>query len=315
MISRARMLQTLGASAAAAAVARPRTIALAQSPVVLRCGTGNVEANAQVFYALEQGFFRKNGIDVDISLVRTGAIVLEGVAAGQLEFGAGNPVSVGSAILRTLPFVVIAPGMFWDASAPNGAIVVAPNSPVKSIKDLAGKTLGVISLRNVGELAFETYFDQAGVEQSSVKYVELAPSQMAEAVATGRIAAGTMLDPELSSALGTGKVKRLVSAYDGISKLFYLTVWFTSRDWLAKNRESAKRVVDALLQGGTWAEANREQSLVILAKYTKVKEGRTNARYGRRLDPALLQPVWDAASKHKIYDGPLRAAEHCWDGA
>ena len=37
-------------------------------------------------------------------------------------------------------------------------------------------------------------------------------------------------------------------------------------------------------------------------------------RFGRKLDPTLLQPLFDAAYNYKLYGAPLRAADVCWDG-
>lgn len=311
MVSRLRVLRALGACAV---VSHGRTVALAQTSTVVKIGCGVTEGNAQAFYAADQGFFKKNGLDAELTLLRSGNPVMEGIVAGQLQAGSGNSVSLGSAILRQIPFVVTAPGQVWLAGSPSAAIVVAADSPVKSVKDLAGKTLGTISLRNVGELAFDTYLDQAGVDVGSVKFVELPPAQVGEAVASGLVAAGTLVDPQLSAAIASGKVRRLLGAYDAIAKAFYLTVWFSTRDWLEQHKETAKRFADAIVQGGMWGDANRAQAGVVLAKFTKVEEARPEAVFGRGLDPALLQAIWDPSYKYKIYNAPLRAADYCWDG-
>lgn len=305
------MLRNLGA--AVVAIGRP-TVVLAQAPVVVKVGSGITEGNAQAFYAIDQGFFKKNGVDAQLTFLRSGNPIMEGVVSGQLDVGSGNSVSAGSAILRSIPFLVIAPGQVWVAGSPEAAIVVAANSTIKSFKELRGTTVGTISLRNVGELAFDAYLDQAGVDLNSVKFVELAPLQTADAVAGGRVAAGSMVDPQLTSAINAGKVRRLAPAYDGIAKQFYLTIWFATQDWISRNKESTRRFADAITEGGVWAEMNAEHAASILAKYTKVTEQRTTARWGHNLDPALLQPVWTAAYKYKIFDGPLRAADYCWNG-
>jgi NitT/TauT family transport system substrate-binding protein len=311
MISRARVLRTLGAGAL---IVGGGTGVRAQSLPVIKVASGMIEPNAQVFYAIDMGFFKKNGLDIDLTLVRSGGVAMEAIVAGQIAAGSGNTVSLGSAILRNIPFVVLAPGQICDAKAPTAAIVVAPNSPIRTLKDLAGKTLGVVSLRNIGELAFDAYFDQVGVDRAGVKFVELAPPEAAEAVFGGRVAAATINEPELGIAVAAGKVRRLASAYDAVSKLFYLTVWFSTRDWLDKNKDLAKRFADGIVQGGGWAESNREQSLAILFKYTKMKEEKSIMRFGRKLDPTLLQPLFDAAYNYKLYGAPLRAADVCWDG-
>jgi NitT/TauT family transport system substrate-binding protein len=313
--TRARILKsTLGAAAAGAMFAGARTTTLAQTPLVVKFGSGNVEANAQGFYAIEAGFFKKNGIEPDLTILRSGGVTMQAIIAGQLQCGVGNTVSMASAILRGIPFVMIAPGAVWDARAANGALLIATNSPVKSWKDIAGQTIGITSLNSVDQVAFEAYLDQNGVDRSTVKYVELVPSAMAEAVATGRVAIGVQNDPELGAALATGKVKRFVNAYDSISKLFLITAWMTTRDWLDKNKEAGKRFAEAIVEAGEWAEGHRPQAMDIMEKYTKFRSDKSITRYGRKLDPALVQAVWDPSYKYKIISGPLKATDHCWDG-
>jgi NitT/TauT family transport system substrate-binding protein len=316
MPTRATVLRsTLGACAAGALFAGERTIVAAQSPVVVKFGTGNVEANAQGFYALDQGFFKKNGIDAEVTILRSGSVTMQSIISGQLHVGVGNTVSLALALLRNIPFMLIAPGALWDARAPYGALIIATaNSPIKTPKDLAGQTLGVTSLNSVDQVAYETYLDQNGVDRSTVKYVELVPSAMAEAVATGRVAVGIQNDPELGTALASGRVKRLASAYDSISKLFLITGWMTTRDWLEKNKETAKRFADAIIAAGEWGESHRPQAMDILEKYTKFRSDKSVALFGRKLDPALVQAVWDPAAKYKIISGPLKATDYCWDG-
>jgi NitT/TauT family transport system substrate-binding protein len=315
MQTRADLLRTsLGACAAGALFTGTSVPIGAQTPVAVRVGAGTVEPNAQAYYAIDQGFFKKNGIDPQLSILRSGGVIMEGVVAGQLDAGVSNTVSLGSAILRKIPFVVLAPGMFWDSRFPNAAIVIGPNSPIKAAKDLNGLTVGVTSLGSVDGLGFASYMDANGAEYTSLRYLEVVPSAMAETVAQGRVAAGIINDPELSNSIAAGKVKKLVNAYDAIAKLYYGTVWLSTQEWLSKNKETAKRFADAIVAGGEWAENNRPQALVILEKYTKFHEDKSVARYGRKLEPALLQAVWDAAYKYKMYPSPLKATDYCWDG-
>lgn len=315
MQSRRRMLRSsVGAWAAGALFAGSRTATVAQTPIAVRVGSGNVEANAQGFYALERGFFKKNGIDATISISRSGGVTMEGIVAGELDTGVGNTASLGLALLRNIPFVVIAPGQNWDWRAPTAALIVADNGPIHTPKDLAGQTLGVTSLGSTAQVAFDAYLDQNGVDWSAVKYVELVPSAMARTVESGRVAGGLLNDPELSSAFDTAKVHRLSDGYSAIAKQFSFTTWFTSRGWLEKNGEAAKRFAEAIVAAGAWAEANRPQALDILEKYTKFRESKSVLRFGRTIDPALLQVMWDAAYRYKIFSGPLKASEYCWNG-
>lgn len=313
-ISRARLLaSTAGLCLAGGVLGRSTAIAVAQTGAVVKIGSGNVEPNAQVFYAEEMGFFKKAGLNTELSILRSGSVTMTALAAGDLQCGVSNTVSIGAARSRSIPFVLIAPGVYYDTNSPAAMIVVAPNSAIKTAKDFNGLALGTTSLGGIDQLAWLAFLDANGADISTVKFLEVPPAAMAEAVSTGRVVGSVINDPELSAAIAAGKVKPFAKAYDAIGKLFLSTIWFTTEDWLAKNKDAAKRFREGIVNAGVWAMANPEQAVVVLEKYTHVHEDKTHSRFGRTLEVGQIQPVYDSAAKYKLF--PLvRAAEFTWDG-
>ena len=128
------------------------------------------------------------------------------------------------------------------------------------------------------------------------------------------IAAAVMNDPEMSQAIEAKQVKLLANGYDAISKLFMQTAWFSTQEWLDKNKDVAKRFDDAIVAGGAWGQANAEQAAVILAKWTGSKEAHPKIRFANKLDTGLIQPVYDSAAKYKLLAGPVTASDFAWNG-
>lgn len=302
-------------SGAAATFALGPAIAGAQTaPVHLRVGTGTVEANAQIFYAADMGFFKKNGLDVDVVKLRSGTTTMAAIVGGDLQCGVANVLSLGAAHQRNVPLVMFAPGAYYDANIPTTMMVVAPDSTAKNAKDLNGKTVGVISVGGLDQLALDAWVDRTGGDLSSVKCIEVPPSAMAETLAQGRIACAVMNDPEMSAAVEKKQVKVIANGYDAIAKLFMQTAWFSTQDWLDKNKDVAKRFTDAIVAGGVWGMANPDQASAILAKWTGSKEAHPKMRFATKLDPALIQPVFDSAAKYKLVAAPVTASEFSWNG-
>jgi NitT/TauT family transport system substrate-binding protein len=308
VLSRANLIRS---GAAALALAPVRTQA---APGRLRIGTGSVEANAQIFYAADMGFFKKNGLDVEVVKLRSGTTIMAAIVAGDLQCGVSNVLSLGAAHQRNVPLVMFAPGAYYDGNAPTTTIVVGPESTAKSAKDLNGKAVAVISVGGLDQLALDAWVDKNGGDLASVKSVEVPPSAMAEALTRGTIAAAVMNDPEMSAAIEAKRVRFLANGYDAISKLFMQTAWTTTQDWLDKNKDTAKRISDALVAGGEWGMANHEQAATILEKWTGSKEARPKIRFADKLAPALVQPVFDAAAKYKLLPGLPHAADFSWNG-
>ena len=310
MISRALLVR----GGAAALAFLPLAVRAQSAAVALRVGTGTVEANAQIFYAADMGFFKKNGLDVEVVKLRSGTTTMAAIVAGDLQCGVANVLSLGAAHQRGVPLVMTAPGAYYDGNAPTTTIVVAPDSTYKSAKDLNGKAVAVISVGGLDQLALDAWVDKTGGDLSSVKCIEVPPSAMADALARGSIAAAVMNDPEMSQALESKQVKLLANGYDAIAKLFMQTAWFSTQDWLDKNKDVARRFSDAIVAGGAWGMANQEAAAAILAKWTGSKEAHPRIRFASKLDPALIQPVYDSAARYKLLAGPVTAADFTWNG-
>jgi ABC-type nitrate/sulfonate/bicarbonate transport system substrate-binding protein len=302
----------LGGIITAALVAGARVPA--QNLVPLRLGSGLVEDNAESFYALDTGLFKKNGIDAQLTTMRGGELQMSAVVSGQLDAAEASTVAFGSAVARGVSLIAVESGMLWDARYPSAAIVVKPSSPIQTGKDLNNKIVGVTALAALGYLGVNAYVDATGGDHSTVRFIEIPSSALAEAVMSGRVDAAVMDDPAFTEAVSAGQVRRIVDALNGISRVFSKNVWFVRRDWLAQNKDTARRFADAIVAAGAWAEANRAPSLDILAKYTGRHMTKSDSHFGRKLDPTLVQPAWDAAFKYKLYPAPLQAAGYCWDG-
>jgi NitT/TauT family transport system substrate-binding protein len=300
------------ASSAGLLAAASTGLADAQTPSI-KLGVGMVEANAQAYYAQDMGFFKAAGLNVSISQLRSGTAISAAIVGGDLQAGVSNVVSLGAAHQRGIPFVIIAPGAYYDAKYPTAAAVVAPNSTVKTPKDLDGKVVGGLSLGGLDQVAMWAYIDKNGGDLSTVKFVEVTNAIMGEALAQGRIASASMNDPELSEAVAQGKVKILGRAWDAISPLFMQTVWFTTRDWLQGNKETARRLSQALVAAGNWGMKNPQAGAAILSKYIGSKEERAIMRFGNKLEPRFVQPVFDAGAKYKLM-AQTSAADFMWDG-
>jgi NitT/TauT family transport system substrate-binding protein len=304
-----RRRAVLAILAAAAAPLR----AVAQTPVGVKLGTGSVEANAQGFYAQDAGFFRRNGIDAEITILRSGPAVAAAVVGGDVQVGVSNVISLASAKARGIPLSIIAPGGIFDARDATEQVVVLRDGPIHEAKDLDGRIVGGQSIGSTAQLALLAWIDKNGGDASSVKYVEVPPAASLAALQQGRIFAAALQDPELSAA--GDNVRTLGRAYEAIAKRYVLAAWFAMDDWLAKNRDLGRRVADALDQAGVWAMANPVPAAAIFEKYTKVHLGRAGEQFAPKLDAAMFQPIFDSATKYKLLTAPLDASAILWNGA
>lgn len=278
----------------------------------LRVGATANDTYAEAYYAQDMGFFTKAGLTVEITTFTNGAAISAAVASGALDLGISNPVQLGNAVSRGIPFVFVAGAGLYNTAAPTTVLCVAKDSAIKTAKDFAGQTIAVSALKDLTDLARSEYLEQNGVDPTSVKTIELPFSQMGPALARGTVAGAVISEPSLSASQGNGQTTVFAKVFDAIAPHFLISGWFTTRDWYAKNTALAKRYAAVMYDTANWANANHDQSASILAKYSKITlatmHAMTRSTYATTLNPQLIDPMLKLAAKAKITDKLLTAA-------
>jgi NitT/TauT family transport system substrate-binding protein len=301
-VSRAAALQA-GAASVAAAMLPQRAFAQA-APITV--GAGLIEPQAQAYYARANGFFKQRGLDIDVLTSANGAATTAAVAGGAMQIGTTSVLGLAQAIGRGLPFVSFAPGAVHDSRFSASGLLVLPDSKLASAKDLNGKTIGVSTLKGLDQLVVTVLIDKMGGDASTVKFVEMRPTTMLAALQAGRIDAVNMEDPELTAARSQTRI--LGDAEDAVGKVFVETTWFTTREWLAKNMDAARKFRDAIYAAGTWSMANPEAAAIVMQKDLKSSSTRATQRFATRFNLGDYQLLLDAAAKFKFIS-PTNAAD------
>ncbi len=285
--------------------------AASQTLPVIRIATTPIDAGSEPYYARELGFFKKAGVDVEITPISNGAGVASAVAGGAADVGQSNVVSLAAAHDRGLSFVIIAPASLYTSKVPQSALVVAKNSPIRTAADLNGKTLAASGLRTIAQIGPQAWIDRNGGNSASVKWVEMPFSATAEAIASGRVDGGLLSEPELSDAVAGGSVRVLSYCYDAIGSDFLIGAWFSTAEWVKAHPDLARAYARVMEQTARWARANPQQSAKILEAETKVRVTPATKRvlFGERLDPAAVQPLIDVAARYGLLKASFPATE------
>lgn len=301
------------ALALALALALLPSFATAQTDTLIRVGVSSFEANAGAYYALDNGFFKQEGLNVEVQPFNGGAAITAAVAGGSLQIGAANPLPVAVAKQRGgLNFVIIAPGSLYDPNINPPNLVVAPNSPVRVAKDLDGTTIAVTSLTGTDPLCALSWIDSNGGDSKTVKLIELPQSLMADAVYAGRVAAATIADPANTAAVNAGKVRPLNTCYTQFGKYFLVSSWFAKGDWADAHPDLVKRFRNAIDRAGVWATRNPVAAAGVLKKYMNIVEERAHEDHAKTLERSMIQPILDLALRYKYLERPMDARELIW---
>lgn len=296
-IRRREALAAFGALGAAAALggragAAEETLRVAGVPF---------DQTAEPYYARAMGFYRKAGLAVELdSFSTSGAAIAAAVSGGAMDIGVSNIPSLAAAHARGVPFVILAPAGIYTSASPVDALMVAKSSPIRTARDLEGKTVAVNGLKSIAQFGPQAWIDQNGGRSEKVNFVEIPASQTIPALESGRVDAGLVIEPFLSAGKNVARV--LANCFDAIAPRFIVSGFFTTPAWARAHADTVRRFQQAMEQTAVWANANHAETAKILAQASKIPEARINATnrvaYAERADPALIQPVIDIVAKY-----------------
>lgn len=136
------------------------------------------------------------------------------------------------------------------------AVVVRKNGPIKSPLDLRGHVIAIPSRFSDERLIVFRVMKKFGIKPSEVKLVEMAPPDVAGALAAGAIDAFSMGEPFPSQAEMGGFGRVLFQARDYWPD-YMSCVLVVRQDVIDKRPEAVQVLVDGIARSGLWLEKGR----------------------------------------------------------
>ena len=286
----------------------------ASADTTIRLGLIPSILSAQAYYAEQLGYFKKRGLDVQLQPMNNGAAMASAVAGGSLDIAFAEPVSLGNGDLHGLHFVYIASGIMNTPAFPAAGLLVRADLGINDAKSLNGKTIAVNAINTLSSISTQSWIDANGGDAKSVKFVELPLPQMTSAVDAGTVQAAYAGEPFFTIAKNRGM--KVVTFTRGAPAATYMASgWFADQAWVEKNRTTAIAFAEAVREAAAWANANRPAAATLLEAALKLPEGALrNLSQPFFFDeapvqPALIQPILDAALKYNALAKPVRAED------
>jgi NitT/TauT family transport system substrate-binding protein len=305
-LSRGRWLAGLAGLAVA------RRPAAAQTLEKLRIAGVPTDDMTPIFYAIKAGLYQRVGLDLEVVPTSSGTVATTAVIAGTYELGKGSLIAALDAHVRGLPLVIVANSIV-HAKDPYSLVLVAADSTSKSGADLNGKIGGTPALNDINQLAIDAWVDKNGGDSKTIKWVEVPNSVAAVALADHRIDVCGLQEPLATSALEGGKVRELTVNYNAIAEHFVFGGYLANAGWASAHADIVKRFVRATYEAGAYTNGHHEETAAMMSDITKIPlpvfRKISRAIAATTSDPALLQPLIDAAAKYNQIPHPFPAKE------
>ena len=332
-ISRRQFLSVLGAAAAAAALTACGGSSAASTAAA---SAGGIDLSGVTLHIAAasasngHGLVQAAGLDdtpykVDFTVLQGGNLVMEALAAGQIELGTGSqipPLSASQAA-NGGNFKIIGVRRMHTLDQ---ELIVPAGSDLTEVAQLKGKTVGYVK-NTTAHYFLEKMLEEAGLEWTDIDAVPLTTSDGLSAVLTGEVDALA----SYGNAIRTAKAKgctTLRSAADILSGDYY---WYATPasiadaathaalvDWLGRYNEAAE-----------WARQNPEEYAAfyadltgedkddVLERFTE-EEAQTHLSVQPITDETIAseQDIADTFYKLGVFDAPIEAAllfDHSFD--
>lgn len=301
-------------TALAGAAAAPAFAGAAEAQVqALRLALIPIEPTCQAYYAQENGFFEKAGLDVEITVSSSTPAIMSALLTGTYDVAYSTVSTLATAHAKGLPVVIIAPsGMINENSKPIAGIVVGENSGITSAKDFNGKTFGTAALNTLAEYVPRAWVDKHGGDSTTMKFVEIPFPAIPDALAAGRVDAGYLVDPFLSIALKRNVARWLTTGDDAIAPVYLASCWCSTLSWAKAHPDVVARFATAMTDAGRWANANPTKVVPIIANHLKSDPAAVAATprtiFADRLAASQIQPWIDVTAKYAKFS-PFPASD------
>lgn len=236
------------------------------------------------FVALEKGFYREEGLTVEIAgIFKAGPELMSGFSAGSLDAGyVGLSPALVAAANGTARIVLIA-----QVNKNGSALVVGNNSRVRSPADLKGKAIAIPGHATIQDFLLRRMLADAGIADGQATVITIKPPEMISVISYNQIAAFMAWEPYPSLAV-IKNAGRVLAYSEDIWPDHPCCVLAVSTAFLEKHPSEVNALRRAHHRSIDHIKNNPEEAVSIGVQYTA-------------MEPAVVA----LALKHIQFDGHL----------
>jgi NitT/TauT family transport system substrate-binding protein len=241
--------------------------------------------------AQELGFYRDEGLDVELQDFAGGAKALQALVGGSADVVSGfydHTIQMAAEGRELTAFVTM-------LRFPGLVLVTSPQSAgVTTIADLKGRVAGVTTAGSSSQMLLTHMLQRHGVPPDAVSMTAIGSAATAiAAIEHGRVAAGMLADPAFTLVMKRNPTARVLAdlrTADGVKEALGTTAYpasvlYTRTDWLGANRETTRKLARAITRTLTWMHDHSPQA--IAEKTPKTFRGEDDGLYIEALKSSM----------------------------
>jgi NitT/TauT family transport system substrate-binding protein len=276
-------------------------------PTTLKVGVIPIADVAPLYLGMQKGFFKDEQLTIKPQLAEGGAAITPAVVSGDFQIGFSNTISLLIAASRNLPIQIISPGVSGGATEKDAwdDLLVPKNGPVKTTKDLEGKTIAVNTLKNICEVTIKASLEKDGVDVNSLKFSEVPFPDMNAALDAGRVDGACVVEPFVSQGKA-GKSRGVDPFYERTAANLTVATYFTTKQYAEENADVVDRFVSAMTKSLEYAQSHPAEVRKVLLDYTEIPPEAAEAiklpQWRDDLNEPTIEQLSDLSKKYGLIE-------------
>ncbi len=253
---------------------------------------------APLFLAIDKGYFADLGIAAEL-IQAGGGVATPALISGDLDFSTSGSVAI-SAILKGAKLRVL----FVTSDRPAFEVWAQPE--IKTLDDLKGQQVGIISRGDTSEIAFRYYLSNHKLAGDFVAYTPLGTGTARIAgLVSGTYAAALLGVNEMEQLKASGKFDRLHLFADLTKDVRMVFSGLAARDaMMAEKPDLVRRMLRGILQGMAHTKASRADAIAAMVAHGATDAQQAAAQYDSSV--ALLDSTGTTSLQNETIELGLR---------
>lgn len=213
--------------------------------------------------AKDQGFFEDEGVDAELTVYQSGAETVTAMVAGAADvIGSSSSVTASGRAkgVDTKLLGKLGGGNYgWQ-------LLVTPDSPIKDVKDLEGKKVGITSAGSLSDMLARWTQSEKGVTFESIP---LGGGGLVPNLLSGNVDAAVVYSPLSYDVLMKGDARSMLDYGTAIPEHLN-TGWASLTSFYEDNPELAQKTLNALYRGLAYLQDNKDAAVKIIAELNNI---------------------------------------------
>ncbi len=216
--------------------------------------------------ARDGGILAKYGFTADVVLIPGSPRAVQALLAGDLDFVVAGSSAILRARMQGAEIAILASPSSYSSQR----VLVKPDSPLQSLKDLRGKLIGVTQFGSAGDTFLRTALKKVGMKESDVAVLQMGGTPgVAQALESGRIEVGVLGESGMLLVF-QNKARQLKGASARDLSIPGLDAPLTTTERkIKRDRPGVLRFVQVYIEAIHYFKTNKAGTVRVLQKYMR----------------------------------------------